>query len=225
MDRPPRTLDVEEALALAHALRTPLTSLALGLGLLDDGVLGPLSEAQREIVHTLVGDVARLTHELDRRLDTGFLGPYTGPVALVRVDLGALVRRAAVPIERQAEGRGVAVCLSLAEGVHVVADPVKLGWVAVSLMGNALRYSPPGGAIDVDLSAPGQMAELRVSDRGPGLDPGVRDRLFDREGGPGLFLAREIVEDHGGHITVASAPGQGSTFTISLKVHGGEERT
>ena len=213
-------LDAEATLALAHALRTPLTALALGLGLLDDGVLGALNEGQREIVHTLVGEVARLTLLVERRLDTGFLGPYTGPVERVRVDLGELVRRAAAPIERQAAGRGVRLRLALPERIWVVADPVKLGWVAVSLMGNALRYSPPGAAIDVALAAVGPddapEAELGICDRGPGLEPEVEARIFDREGGPGLLLAREIVEAHGGRIAVSSAPGQGSTFTISL---------
>ena len=221
----PPTASAEATLALAHALRTPLTSLALGLGLLDDGVLGALNEGQREIVHTLVGEVARLTLLVDRRLDTGFLGPYTGPVERIPVDLGELVRRAAAPIERQAEARGVRVDLTLPEGLWVVADPVKLGWVAVSLMGNALRYSPTGAAIDVALAAVGLddacEAELRVRDCGPGLEPEVEARIFDREGGPGLFLAREIVEAHGGLIGVRSAPGRGSTFTISLPAQAG----
>jgi signal transduction histidine kinase len=216
-------LDTEATLALAHALRTPVTALALGLGLLDDGVLGPLNEGQREVVRTLVGEVARLTLLLERDLDTGLLGIYTGPVERVRVDLGELVRRAAVPIERQATERGVRLVLALPDGVLVVADPVKLGWVAVSLMGNALRYSPSGTSIDVALaSVPGEAA-LCIGDRGPGLGPGVVDRIFDREGGSGLFLAREIVEAHGGRIAVASAPGQGSTFTIALPLVQDEE--
>ncbi len=212
----PDARDAATLLALAHGLRTPLTALALGLGILDDGVLGTLNEGQREIVHTLVGEIARLTLLVERHLDTGLLGAYTGPVERVRVDLSDLVRRAAAPIERQAKDRGVRMAFSLPGAVAVVADPVKLGWVAVSLMGNALRYSPDGATIDVALATAAGEAELRVRDRGPGLPPEVEARLFDREGGPGLFLAREIVEAHGGRIAVSAAPGHGSTFTISL---------
>lgn len=219
---PPDVTDAEATLALSHALRTPLTALALGLGLLEEGVLGELNEGQREIVRTLVGEVARLTSLVDRRLDTGLLGAYTGPVERVRIDLGDLVRSAAAPIERQAFDRGVRLVLDLAPDLAVIADPVKLGWVAVSLMGNALRYSPPGAAIDVALAAVLGEAELRIRDRGPGMDPEVQERIFDRDGGPGLLLAREIVEAHGGRITVTSAPGRGSTFTISLPCAAGE---
>jgi signal transduction histidine kinase len=198
-------------------------ALALGLGLLDDGVLGALNEGQREVAHTLVGEVARLTLLVDRHLDTGLLGAYAGPVERVRVDLGELTRRAAAPIERQAGDRGVRVALRLPAGVRVVADPVKLGWVAVSLMGNALRYSPSGASIDVALDAAHGEAALAIRDRGPGLEPEVVARIFDREGGSGLVLAREIVEAHGGRIAVASAPGRGSTFTIALPLVLGDE--
>ena len=77
--------------------------------------------------------------------------------------------------------------------LRIVGDPVKLAWVAVSLMGNALRYSPPGADIDVTLAGVAGTAELRVQDRGPGLEPEVEARIFDRDGGPGLFLARDSV--------------------------------
>lgn len=220
-DTPPAvatTLDAEAILALAHALRTPLTSLALGLGLLDDGVIGPLNEDQREVVHTLVGEVARLTLLIDRQLDTMHLGAHAGPVDRVPVDLGDLVRRAAGPIEHQTQPKAVRLVLFLPPGVVVVADPVKLGWVVVSLMGNALRYSPPGAAVEVELVVRGGEAELSVRDRGPGLRPEVAARIFERDGGAALFLAREIVEAHGGRIAVESTPGQGSTFTIALPV-------
>src|ERR1700744_1661862 len=151
-DPAPTAPDAEAMLALAHGLRTPLTALALGMGILDDGVLGALNEGQREIVHTLVGEIARLTVLVERHLDTGRLGAYTGPVERVPVDLAELVRRAAAPIERQARDRGVRMVFA-GRKLFVVADPVKLGWVAVSLMGNALRYSPPGAVIEVSLAA------------------------------------------------------------------------
>jgi signal transduction histidine kinase len=203
-------------LALAHALRTPLTAIAMGLGLLDGGALGPLGPAQHEVVRALVAEAARLTLLVDHALQTDRLGAYAGPVDLHPTELGGLVEGAAAPIVAQARERGVAVRFVLQPGITVVADAVKLAWVVASVLGNALRYSPPGGTIDVALAAAAGEAELRIADQGPGLSPDVRDRLFDRSFGTALFLAREIIEALGGSIGAGPAPGGGSVFTLLL---------
>ena len=208
----------ETTLALAHALRTPLTSLTLGLGLLDDGAVGPLTDAQREVVRSLVADAARLSLLVERELQIDRLGTYAGPVERTVVDLGRLIRAAAEPIERQARPRSVTLSLDVPPGVLIVADPVKVSWVAASLMGNALRYSPDYAAITVRLLHRHDEAVLVVTDQGPGVSEEARARLFDRSGGQGLFLAREIIEAHGGRIEVRSDPGQGSAFTVGLPI-------
>lgn len=213
-----------ERLELAHALRTPLTSLALGLDLLEQGALGPLSDSQREVLRTLVADVGRLSLLVDRKLQTDHLGAHTGPVDRVPTPLHELVEHATAPLLPQAEARSVLVVRSLPPGIIAVVDPVKVSWVVASVLGNALRYSPQGGEVQVQLAAAGGQATIRVSDRGPGVPADVQDRLFKRTGGPGLFLAREIVEAHGGGIRVTSDPGSGSIFTITLPVEGGTER-
>lgn len=211
---PPR--GAEETLALAHALRTPLTSLSLGLGLLDDGVLGALNEAQREVIRVLVGEAGRLSLLVDRALRTDRLGPYAGPIEREKVALGALIHEAAQPIAAQARDKDVSLALSLGEGIVVVADSVKLAWVVTSLLGNALRYSPAGARIRVELHADADEATLQIGDEGPGMASEIAAQIFERGGGRGLFLAREIVEAHGGAIALRSAPGLGATFTITL---------
>ncbi len=203
-------------LDLAHALRTPLTSISLGLGLLDEGVLGPLTVTQRDVVRALVADAARLALLVEGALRIDRLGAYAGPVDRVSVDLGELLQAAALPIAAQAEEKGVRVAMTLSPDVSVVADPVKLGWVATSLLGSALRHSPAGGAIEVELTTEGGEAIFAIRDRGPGLSAEAAARIFDREGGRGLFLAREIVEAHGGTIAVRSTEGLGSSFEIAL---------
>lgn len=218
-----RTADPERAtLALAHALRTPLTSLSLGLGLLSEGTLGPLNERQRDVVRTLTSEIARLGLLVDRALDTDRLGSYAGPLDRVAVDLGDLVRDAARPIEAQAREKGVRVEEALAAGARVIADPVKLAWVATSLMGNALRFSPPGSAITARVVASAGEASLEVGDAGPGVPLDQADRVFGRDGGRALFLAREIVEAHGGVIHVRPGAARGSVFTVRLPI--AEER-
>lgn len=207
-------------LDLAHALRTPLTSLSLGLGLLDEGALGPLTAIQRDVVRALVADAARLAVLIDGELRTDRLGLYAGPIDRVSVDLGELLRAAALPIAGQAEEKGVRLVSTLAPVVNVVADPVKLGWVATSLLGSALRHSPAGATIELTLDSDGDEARFVVRDHGPGLSAQAAGRIFDREGGRGLFLAREIVDAHGGNIAVLSTEGLGSSFEVRLKAAG-----
>lgn len=212
----------QATLALAHALRTPLTSLSLAVGLLRDGSLGPLDEAKAEVVRDMEREIARLSRLVDGALRTDRLGAYAGPVDMLPADLGGLVERAAAPIVAQARERAVEVVRHLPPGITVVGDVVKLAWLVAGVLGNALRYSPPGGRIEVVLSETAREAELRIADQGPGLAPDVKDRLFQRGGGTGLFLAREIAEAHGGSIAVASAPGGGCVFTIRLPSAGDE---
>lgn len=208
--------DSDTTLALAHALRTPLTSLALGLGLLDEGVLGPLNQAQREVVKSLVADVARLSVLVARELRIEHLGAHAGPVERVCTDLAALVEHASAPLREQALDRGIELTREVAPGVAVVVDPVKMGWVVASLLGNAIRYSPRGSFVRVRAVVESAEVELAIADEGPGMTPEIAARLFERGGGLGLFLVREIIEAHGGRISVQSEPARGSTFVIRL---------
>jgi signal transduction histidine kinase len=224
MRRPQPRTDSERAaerLELAHALRTPLTSLALGLDLLEHGVLGPITEPQREVLRSLVAGVQQLSLIVDRTLQTDRLGAHAGPVDRIPTRLHELVERATAPLLPQARARRIKVMRSLLPGIIAVVDPVKLSWVIASVLGNALRFSPNGGRVEVVLAAAGGEAMISIRDRGPGVSPEIRDRLFERTGGPGLFLAREIVEAHGGSISVTSEPGSGSSFTITLPLSGG----
>ena len=209
-------MDADTTLALAHALRTPLTSLALGLGLLDEGALGPLTEAQREVIRVLVADVARLSLIIDRDLALDHLGTHAGPVERARGDLGALVERALGPLAAQAHDRGISIVREIAPDVAAVVDPVKVTWAVATLLGNALRYSPPGSRVEVRVARRGDEAEITIADEGPGMATEIAARIFDRGGGLGLYLIREILEAHGGGIAVDSAPGRGSTFSVRL---------
>jgi signal transduction histidine kinase len=211
-------------LDLAHALRTPLTSLSLGLGLLDEGALGPLTAAQRDVVRALVADAARLAVLVDADLQTDRLGAYAGPIDRVTVDLGELLRAAALPITAQAAEKSVRLVSTLATSVNVVADPVKLGWVATSLLGSALRHAPAGATIELALGVGDGDARFAIHDHGPGLSAQAAARIFDRAGGRGLFLAREIVEAHGGSIAVRSIEGLGSSCEVRLPAAGRDGR-
>jgi signal transduction histidine kinase len=111
---------------------------------------------------------------------------------------------------------------------RIDADPQLLGQALVNLLTNASAYSPPGEPIDITIRTNGECVEIRVTDRGPGVLPHERERIFDRYArgsagerqrrglGLGLHLARAIVERHGGAIGVDSVVGQGAAFWIAL---------
>ena len=194
MKRAGPVLDAEAVLALAHALRTPLTSLGL-----DD---------EHPAVHGAPrprsGPPSALPSS-SRALHTDHLGAYAGPVERVPIDAATLVQRALAPLAPQAAAQGVALSAVLAPRVRVVADPVKLVWVLASLIGNALRFSAAGGVVQVTLARSARGAEFRIQDEGPGVAPEVSEQLFERASGRGftLVLVREIVEAHGGQIYLA----------------------
>src|SRR6185503_6389944 len=143
------------------------------------------------------------------------------------VRLGDIVARAVDLYRDVAEARNVALAASVPEDVVVTADRPRLEQVAANLIDNAVKYTPPGGRVDVDVRRAGDRAILRVRDDGPGIPadelPRIFDRLFrgdtsrtERGLGLGLSLVKAIVEAHGGTVDVVSEPGQGSVFTVSL---------
>ena len=117
------------------------------------------------------------------------------------------------------------------------ADAQRIEQVFANLLSNAVRHTPEGGRINITLSAGGDQVQVRIQDTGPGIPPEDLPHIFDRfyradkarsraEGGTGLGLsiARRLAQAHGGDIAVASAPGQGATFTVTLPVAGCGDR-
>jgi NtrC-family two-component system sensor histidine kinase KinB len=210
---------------LTHELRTPLTSAVMAVGLLAESGLG---ERQRQIVELLRGDVSRLKALSDNLSEMARAQLAGVELAKEPIEVAELVRAAVAPFHLQAEERGVALELDLAPGLPAVyADPHKLPWVITNLCGNALRYTPSGGRITVGAREEGASVLVEVIDTGPGIPREAQPRIFEKFSqrwtpagvglaGLGLYIAREIVEAHGGMIGVESEPGRGSRFFFRL---------
>jgi two-component system sensor histidine kinase CiaH len=208
----------------AHELRTPLTILhsAVELGLAansPDDQQDALTQALVESRHLarLIGDLSLLA-----RADSGALALDMQPVALDEI-VGETVNG----VEMLAEDQGVRLATEITGSIRVLGDRGRLRQLLVIVLDNALKHTPPGGAIRIVAANMDGKAHLQIQDTGPGIDAQDLPRLFDRlyrakrdqgsdGGGLGLAIARWIVEAHGGSISAANAQPHGAVFTISL---------
>ena len=214
--------------ALAHELRTPLAALR---GDIEMAMLQPTDEGLRQRFASQLEEIDRLKRLIDQILVVAQAEAGQIPLAMGAVDLGTLAATVVDQIEPVAQSRGIAMRCDHASDAVVQGDAEWLKRLVLNLLDNAIKFTPQGGQVVVDVSRMGAVARLAVRDTGIGIDPDVQPRIFERffradparsrgvEGvGLGLSLAKWIVDRHHGRIEVHSQPGQGSTFTISLPI-------
>jgi NtrC-family two-component system sensor histidine kinase KinB len=211
----------------SHELRTPITSLLLSAQLLEEGAAGPLTLEQIEVVRTQREDLKRLDRLTRDLLDLTRLEAGATPPRLELVDLADLVEAAVSAVGMQAEAKGIRLGVDLPEPLpRARADSGQMTRVFVNLLSNAVRHTPAGGVVTITCGLADGQPFVEVADTGTGIPSEYQDRVFERfvqvpgetQGGAGLGLpiARSIVRAHGGDISVRSAEGRGSTFTVTL---------
>jgi PAS domain S-box-containing protein len=214
----------------SHELRTPLATLQMGVDLVREGVAGPLTERQAEILATCSREAARLERLLRELLDLSRLESGETAPRLASVPAAALLRDALEPLRLQVEGKGLELRIDLPGTLPAVrADRAQVERVLANLVGNAVRATERG-EIAVSAAARDREVAVTVRDTGRGIPADWLPRIFERfvqvpglpGGGAGLGLAisQRIVEAHGGQLTVRSEPGRGSAFTFTLPVGG-----
>lgn len=218
---------------VSHELRTPLALIYGYAELLDDGGLGELQPDQREPVSV----IARRTRMLHKMVDDLMIILETEAQAPQRkpLNLADLVRELLADFQIAVQQAGLTLVAELSPNLpKVPGDIESLRRVLDNLLGNALKFTPPGGQITVRLWAEGPAVMLEVADTGIGIPPDQLERIFERfyqvdgsttrrYGGTGLGLAlvKEIIEAHGGKVGVESNEGRGSTFTLTFPIAGG----
>jgi two-component system CheB/CheR fusion protein len=215
--------------ALSHELRNPLAPIRNGLGLLSRAPAG--SEQAIRALHVVERQVAHLSHLVDDLLDVTRIA--RGKVRLHRepVELGELVRRTVEDHRPTFDHAGVAVDARLArDPCWVLADATRVAQIVGNLLGNAAKFTAPGGRVEVSVRREADAAAVRIADTGVGIAPEVQERLFEpfnqapqtldrTRGGLGLGLAtvKGLVELHGGSVALSSAgEGRGAEFTVRL---------
>lgn len=216
--------------SVSHELRTPLTSIRGVLELLSDGEAGELSPVAADLVSTAERGVRRLSRLVDdivdmEKLASGDFGVVPVPVDVVEVVVDAVA--SLQPMARQAD---VDLRYALLVRREVRCDPDRVQQALVNLIGNAVKFSPPGGVVRVGVQPHGDdEVVVTVADEGRGIPPEELPHVFERfrqvtttdateKGGTGLGLTitRSIVQHHGGRIWVESEPGAGSCFSFTL---------
>ena len=221
--------------AVSHELRTPLNTIAGQTALLAEGVYGDLTEKQRDAVARILRGERQLQQAVDSVLTFSRLELGEITYRLESVPLGAVVREAVDATSSQAAAKSLTVDIGDFRDDDVVrADRDKLTQIIVGLLSNAIKFTEREGRICVDVARRAEVPEfvfLRVSDTGAGIPIERIPQVFEpfaqesvgttrtAEGlGLGLTIVRDLVRAMGGEVRVRSKPGEGSVFTVALRL-------
>jgi signal transduction histidine kinase len=214
---------------VSHDLRTPLTRLR---GSAEMALAAPPDlDRYREALADCVEEADRVLVMLNTLMDISEAESGAMPLRREAVRLADVVARAIDLYREVADTRGIRLVADIGADVVVNGDRVRLEQVGANLVDNAVKHTPAGGQINVEVQRDRDRALMRVRDTGSGIPadelPRIWDRLFrgdtsraDRGLGLGLSLVKAVVEAHGGSVGVTSEPGRGSTFTVSLPLSG-----
>jgi two-component system sensor kinase FixL len=219
----------DEFLSVAsHELRTPVTALGVQLQMLQRVVERSGSPpAVRDRVESLAMQVRRLGGLVEALLDLSRIRLGRMELSRETVDLVQLAREVATPYQADLDlARGSSVQVVAAGPIEASLDRVRIEQVLANLLANAVKFGE-GKPIEIRVERSGQEIHVAVADQGLGIGPDQRERIFERFGraapaqhypglGLGLYVAREIVEAHGGRIRVEGEPGKGATFHVEL---------
>jgi two-component system sensor histidine kinase KdpD len=208
--------------SVTHDLRTPLASITAAVTTLT-GTGRLAAEDRRDLLETIHQEADRLNRVVGNLMDLSRIRAGALVPERVPADVGEVIEGVVGRLRQVLEGHPLRLVLR-EDLPPVPMDVVQIDQVLTNLLENATRFAPPGSEIAVYTSRWEDQIEVRVADRGPGIPPGERDRVFDPfvrgEGaggtGLGLSIARAIVESHGGRIWLGDSPGGGTTVSFRL---------
>jgi heavy metal sensor kinase len=210
---------------IAHDLRSPIARIR---------GLAEVTLTSGKSLNDFEGMAASTVEECDRLLDminTMLLISKTesdaGTISRGDVDLTDIVRQACELFAPAAEDKRVNLTYDVPDGVHLTGDTPMIQRMLSNLLDNAIKYTPSGGMVGIEVAEDQMQVLITIKDTGIGISPSDLSRIFERfyrcdqsrslaGTGLGLSLARAIARAHGGDITVMSMPNQGSTFTVTL---------
>ncbi|SMP13122.1 HAMP domain-containing sensor histidine kinase [Chryseobacterium profundimaris] len=212
---------------VSHEFKTPISSIKMGLQLLENEKIGSLNEDQKNLVNGINEDTNRLLKITGELLNIAQVESGSMKLNIGAAKISDIVKYAAEANKAAAEQKNIALEIIIEDGLELVkADSEKTAWVLNNLISNAIRYSYQNAEIFVKVQEVNDSVVFSVKDTGQGIEPKYVNRVFDRyfripgskkEGtGLGLSISKELIESQGGNIEVESEYGAGSTFRFTL---------
>jgi signal transduction histidine kinase len=229
----------EEFLALTtHDLRSPLTVISGVINFFTSGRLGEMTAEQKNMVAMMERNTQNLIELVNDLLDASKLESGTMRLDAATIELRGLVGELREQMQPLAREKEIALEEDLPEDLpELRADRAKLRRVLVNLVSNALKFTPKGGRVRLGASRDGAFVRVSVADTGVGIQREDLHDIFDKYAqarsratrsekgtGLGLYITRQLVELHGGKISVQSEVGKGSTFSFTIPIAESDKR-
>jgi signal transduction histidine kinase len=217
---------------VSHELRTPLTHIRGYLDLMNEGSLGDLSDEQTVALDVMLRSEARLEELIDKMIQFSLEATGQFTLQMKPVNFNEVVNLALKQAKMKAANRPVELMLNLGDNpCKVRIDQEKIQWVVMELVDNAIKFTPPGGSVQVRLGKDGNVVDFQVSDTGIGISAERLSEIFEpyhqldgsstrRYGGIGLGLAlvKKIIEAHGSQVEVRSEIEKGTSIKFQLPI-------
>ncbi len=217
---------------VSHQLKSPLSSTLLQTSILLDGIVGEISEKQRDLlqkVRTKIKGMVALIHDI---LDVCYIeeGGYLKQIE--HLDLTEILQRTVELMQPQSQDKNIALHVKIEDHLPlIIGNKSSVEAMFINLISNAIKYTPSGGQVNVGMSENAQNVQIEVSDTGIGVEDEDFPRIFDKfyrvrseitknisGTGLGLSIVKSVVDAHRGAINVESKIGKGTTFTVLLPI-------
>lgn len=215
---------------VSHQLKSPLSSTLLQTSILLDGMAGEVNEKQRDLLQKVKAKTKGMTNLVNDILDVCFIEEGGYVTQIEPLNLSEILQRTIEVVQPQAQDKGIALQVTVEDHLPFIhGNKSSMEAMFLNLISNAIKYTPSGGQVSVELGKDGQYIQVKVSDTGIGIEDKDILRIFDKfyrersertkhisGTGLGLSIVKGVVDAHRGSIYVESEVGKGTTFTVLL---------